>query len=102
MEKKNQKMEKVILNKSNELLKVKKKKQSIAQKEVEISQKISQAKVKSALELKQIIEIKRLQNEDNRENREREKVINVMKHAAYFDSQRRKEENFVAFAQEIR
>ena len=102
MEKKNQKMEKVILNKSNELLKVKKKKQSIAQKEVEISQKISQAKVKSALELKQIIEIKRLQNEDNRENREREKAINVMKHAAYFDSQRRKEESFVAFAQEIR
>ena len=37
MEKKNQKMEKVTLNKSNEILKIKKKKQSIAQKEVEIA-----------------------------------------------------------------
>ena len=52
IEKKNQKMEKVVVNKSNELQKIKKKKASIAQREVEVAQKLNQAKVKSALELK--------------------------------------------------
>ena len=102
MTKKGEKMEKVLVNKSSELNKMKKKKQSIAKKEDEIAQKLSQAKLKTGLELKQIIEVKRLQMEDNRENRERDKMITMMKHQAYFDSQRKKEDNFTAFAQECR
>lgn len=52
----------------------------MAQKDNEMTQKIIQARIKSDLEVKKISEIKRLQNEDVKENRERDKMLTLMKH----------------------
>ena len=60
--------------------KVKRKNRRMAQKDNEMTQKIIQARIKSDLEVKKISEIKRLQNEDVRENRERDKMLTLMKH----------------------
>ena len=60
--------------------KVKRKNRRMAQKDNEMTQKIIQARIKSDLEVKKISEIKRLQNEDIRENRERDKMLTLMKH----------------------
>lgn len=59
---------------------MKRKNRRIAQKDNEMTQKIIQARIKSDLEVKKISEIKRLQNEDIRENRERDKMLTLMKH----------------------
>ena len=60
--------------------KVKRKNRRMAQKDNEMTQKIIQARIKSDLEVKKISEIRRLQNEDVRENRERDKMLTLMKH----------------------
>ena len=78
--KKNTILEKVNGNKYTENDKVKRKNRRIAQKDNEMTQKIIQARIKSDLEVKKISEIKRLQNEDIRENRERDKMLTLMKH----------------------
>ena len=59
---------------------MKRKNRRIAQKDNEMTQKVIQARIKSDLEVKKISEIKRLQNEDIRENRERDKMLTLMKH----------------------
>ena len=64
-------LEKVNANKYVENDKVRRKNRRMAQKDNEMTQKIIQARIKSDLEVKKISEIKRLQNEDVRENRER-------------------------------
>ena len=73
-------LEKVNANKYAENDKVRRKNRRIAQKDNEMTQKIIQARIKSDLEVKKISEIKRLQNEDVRENRERDKMLTLMKH----------------------
>lgn len=78
--KKNTILEKVNGNKYMENDKVKRKNRRMAQKDNEMTQKIIQARIKSDLEVKKISEIKRLQNEDVRENRERDKMLTLMKH----------------------
>ena len=97
-----EKMEKVNFNKDKEQNKMKQKRTFVAKKDIEIANKLSNAKIKTALELKKTVEIKRLQTLDNGENRERDKMITMMKHQAYFDKQRRQEENFKAFVGECR
>ena len=78
--KKNTILEKVNGNKYMENDKVKRKNRRMAQKDNEMTQKIIQARIKSDLEVKKISEIRRLQNEDVRENRERDKMLTLMKH----------------------
>lgn len=56
-----------------------------------MDEKVSQARIKSDLEIKKVAEIKRLQTEDVIENRERDKMLNLMRHQAYFDSMERKQ-----------
>ena len=73
-------LEKVNANKYVENDKVRRKNRRMAQKDNEMTQKIIQARIKSDLEVKKISEIKRLQNEDVRENRERDKMLTLMKH----------------------
>ena len=73
-------LEKVNANKYAENDKVRRKNRRIAQKDNEMTQKIIQARIKSDLEVRKISEIKRLQNEDVRENRERDKMLTLMKH----------------------
>ena len=73
-------LEKVNANKYAENDKVRRKNRRMAQKDNEMTQKIIQARIKSDLEVKKISEIKRLQNEDVRENRERDKMLTLMKH----------------------
>lgn len=59
---------------------MKQKRTFVAKKDIEIANKLSNAKIKTALELKKTVEIKRLQTLDNGENRERDKMITMMKH----------------------
>ena len=73
-------LEKVNANKYAENDKVRRKNRRMAQKDNEMTQKIIQARIKSDLEVKKISEIKRLQNEDVRENRERDKMLTLLKH----------------------
>ena len=73
-------LEKVNANKYAENDKVRRKNRRMAQKDNEMTQKIIQARIKSDLEVKKISEIKRLQTEDVRENRERDKMLTLMKH----------------------
>ena len=73
-------LEKVNANKYAENDRVRRKNRRMAQKDNEMTQKIIQARIKSDLEVKKISEIKRLQNEDVRENRERDKMLTLMKH----------------------
>ena len=73
-------LEKVNANKYAENDKVRRKNRRIAQKDNEMTQKIIQARIKSDLEVRKISEIKRLQNEDVKENRERDKMLTLMKH----------------------
>ena len=73
-------LEKVNANKYAENDKVRRKNRRMAQKDNEMTQKIIQARIKSDLEVKKISEIKRLQNEDVKENRERDKMLTLMKH----------------------
>jgi len=55
---------------------------------------LSVARLKMGDELSKIVEIKKLQKLDNRENNQRDKMIMIMKHQAYQDDQRKKELNF--------
>ena len=73
-------LEKVNANKYAENDKVRRKNRRMVQKDNEMTQKIIQARIKSDLEVRKISEIKRLQNEDVRENRERDKMLTLMKH----------------------
>ena len=73
-------MEKVNNNKYNEMDKVKRKNRQMARKDAENSQKLIQARIKSDLEVRKVAEIKRLQNSDVKENRERDKMLNLMRH----------------------
>ena len=73
-------LEKVNANKYAENDRVRRKNRRMAQKDNEMTQKIIQARIKSDLEVRKISEIRRLQNEDVRENRERDKMLTLMKH----------------------
>ena len=95
-------LEKVNNNKYNEMDKVKRKNRQMARRDAEITQKIIQTRVKSDLEVKKVAEIKRLQNLDVMENRERDKMLNLMRHQAYFINQEKKQQSIAAMAQEIR
>ena len=47
-------------------------------------------------------EIKRLQNLDVKENRERDKMLNLMRHQAYFMNWEKKQQSIAEMAKEIR
>ena len=102
MSKKKEKYEKVNHNKSNKNLQIKKRNQSLSLKDKRIDRQVSLTRLKLGEGMKAIAEIKRLQNSDAKENNQREKMIMQMKHAKYHEDQRRKEENFSQFCNDVR